>query len=615
MATSPRVAAPSANRPLQPEGTPADVYTPVNKPLVAGSPNNTKNNHRSSSDKSTRARLTQTVTEATRNFWNKLSAAASDFQKKFPQKTWCEQRARVELHLVSVNFKELDRSIAQCLDALKIIYSYRSKPRESPVSISLPFSKSPNDVDTSNHFRECEKNLVQGIESGQGVYQFVSRKAHFLPAESNEKPIISTLIAQWNSSKEKQSDLILGGRFKVVSIEPNSWPPAVREGRDYNTRDKQRTCALTVVGIDDDKNDTAKHRRIPLTQVGLKFTDKLLREHQICHARVVVKEHLEKCIPPLPGAQRQFLPMIASAANRGRGPTLIAFDYVMSQIENDTIKDEASIDTALNEIITAGRKARIASDLHAGRKPDLSGFVHSAAQLQELQTALRGELTSRRANSMLTSGRGARNRASTALNRNRFQILTNAGGGSCLFHSLEGTASKPSLTAPELVALRGRVAAVLEAQKETPEQKRRNGHEIKSEAQRQNHPIPDQDEVDNSVMANHQRNSSYFAGDMEIEQWLTLPENVGKTVVCIDTKRDCEQITIVSAQPLTRIDLREIALAKKPKDEIDKELDSQIVAAIYGTPIRRGNDGKPIIPENRIVIYRTTGHFERIIGT
>ena len=241
----------------------------------------------------------------------------------------------VNVNAVNVNYMMHDHLASQRLDALKFTLTrpvLRSGPRKTAHPRSFFFSKSPNEPEIKEHFLECEKNVVQGIESGQGVYQFVSRKAHFLPAESDEKPIIDTLLAQWKN-REPNADLILGGRFNIVSIIPSEWPPAVREGRDYALRNQHRTCELTVIDMHLDANDPKRLRSIPLTQVGLKFTDKLLREAQIADANQVMIAHLKKRQPPLPGVQRQSLPIIASAAKRGRGPTLIVFHEILARIE------------------------------------------------------------------------------------------------------------------------------------------------------------------------------------------------------------------------------------------------------------------------------------------
>ena len=255
-----------------------------------------------------------------------------------------------------------------------------------------PFARSPDEAKIDAHFLECEKSLVQGIESGKGIYQFVSRKAHFTPADSKEKPIIGALQTQWKNSRQCNTDLILGGRFKVVSIVPPERELSVKVGHGYHVDDMHLNCTLTVVDINADATNPANHRAIPLTQAGLKFTGKVLKAVQIVHASNVMTEHLEKCQPPLQGAQHQSLPLVTSAAKRGRGPTLIVFHEITSQIKAGIVTDAKSIDAALSAIITTGREARIASHVSEKSEPDLNGFVHSAHQLQELRTALIEEL-------------------------------------------------------------------------------------------------------------------------------------------------------------------------------------------------------------------------------
>lgn len=166
---------------------------------------------------------------------------------------------------------------------------------------------------------------------------------------------------------------------------------------------------------------------------------------------------------------------------------------------------------------------------------------------------------------------------------------------------------KPELTREEVDVVRDRVAKVLEGQKDTPQGMRRNALEVNTESGQ-----PGPEELSNADMAKLQRSHGYVAGAMEIEQWIALPENADKTVICMDAQMDYEAIQTFTPGKRENINLKQLALDEnKSSTEITAQLNQQIKTAVFGDNVQYRND-KPIIPENRIVLYRTAGHFARI---
>ena len=181
------------------------------------------------------------------------------------------------LHRIHANTVEIDRL------SLKVDRK-TSTETPPPVRQCYPAGQSPN-MDEAEQFLACEKMLVQGIESGLGVYQFVSPRAHFQPEKSREKPILDTLLKQLKDGKE----IILGGRYRVVNIEePHPPEPGIKE--------VHKRYLLTV-----SFGDPTVERRIPLTQVGLQLTkkdkpdtnkaEKFLNAAQILHADTLLGTH------------------------------------------------------------------------------------------------------------------------------------------------------------------------------------------------------------------------------------------------------------------------------------------------------------------------------------
>ncbi len=216
----------------------------------------------------------------------------------------------------------------------------------------------------------CEKFLVQGLDSGQGLFQFVSRKAHRTPDHSVQKTILGQLRGQWEGRSENAGPLVLAGRYEVTAL------------KELSSDKHQCRYALTAVDV----LDRTKTRTVVLTQAGLQFTDKLLRSAQIKAADDLMHAHLAQCGPASTDVasgqpESQTEPMVISHAGIGRNATLIAYREVLTRF--DVTPTDHALDIALEEVIYQGRESR-------GPR-----FMHSQAQLDELKKALKEEFARR----------------------------------------------------------------------------------------------------------------------------------------------------------------------------------------------------------------------------
>lgn len=216
----------------------------------------------------------------------------------------------------------------------------------------------------------CEKFLIQGIDSGRGLFQFVFRKTHAHSLDrtnetNGEVTIIDQLTDQLAACRQKRVPLHLGGRYEVVSIEPVA---------------AEQTYCRVMLSVQDLADPNKKIIKVPLTQAGLKFTSNLLRAKQIEEADALLTAHKACLIPDGAGTQRLLEdPLIASLSGIGRNAALICYREVrarLAAIPADKRLDVHWLDEVLIDVITTGRRDR-------GK-----GFIHSDAQILELKTAL-----------------------------------------------------------------------------------------------------------------------------------------------------------------------------------------------------------------------------------
>ncbi|EGF30937.1 hypothetical protein IMCC9480_589 [Oxalobacteraceae bacterium IMCC9480] len=207
----------------------------------------------------------------------------------------------------------------------------------------------------------CKNFVLQGVESGQGVFQFVSTKAHRFGEDSKGKTM--AVMLQEMLDKNESNPIELNGRYSLTSISQN-----------HDGSEDGRSFSLTVTD-----NDSPTHSlTIPLVQAGYKFTNKLLDARQIDRASKLLDMHQPPSVNENPLDQCD--PLILSTAGYGRNAVLMTYREICRQIEGGTVRDKAQLREALKPTIDEGREFR---------SPH---FVHSEAQLWELYKALEEKL-------------------------------------------------------------------------------------------------------------------------------------------------------------------------------------------------------------------------------
>ena len=220
-----------------------------------------------------------------------------------------------------------------------------------------------------NH--QAELFIAQGIDSGLGLFQFVSPRALRDPARSREHPLLDQLAAKWAACQSSGQSLLLADRYEV------------KELQEIPATGAQRCYALSVV----DKRDNAE-KTVRFTQAGLPFPDKVLRVAEIEQAHQMINAHV--AANKVGASSAQTDPMLVSHAGIGRNAVLTVYREMLSQIDDGL--EEHQLDHALKEVIDQGRRDR-------GPR-----FLHSEAQLNELMQALQQVFDKRRLQPALSSG-------------------------------------------------------------------------------------------------------------------------------------------------------------------------------------------------------------------
>ena len=213
--------------------------------------------------------------------------------------------------------------------------------------------------------------LLQGIASGKGIFQFVSRKAHYDVGASVETPIISLLEKAW-LDPHRTDPFLLGERYQIKSFRQVAGRQAQHLGSPV--QDSKNDYLRYQLVVTDTKAEDGAYKTIdiPITQAGLKFTGRVLEADAIGRASQLVDEHLA-CLhnKGMPADAAEKDPLIVSQAGFGRNATLITY----RNLKGRKLKGK-QLDDALNDVIMIGRKTRDPR------------FVHSEAQLSSLRDAL-----------------------------------------------------------------------------------------------------------------------------------------------------------------------------------------------------------------------------------
>lgn len=200
--------------------------------------------------------------------------------------------------------------------------------------------------------------LTHAIDSKQGVFQIIRPDDHRATMAGKSS---KSMLAKLSHIRKGE---ILGERYKVESLE-----------REYE--DDVHACYLLTVRSVTEPNALIT---VPLTQLGLKFDDKLLRTSEIENAHCYLEKHVTLNSTLNEPASSE--PVVISQAGVGRSATVIVYNALIKKIECGDIRSENALDRALEEQIATGRQ---------DRGPQ---FIHSGAQREELRAALRSRILS-----------------------------------------------------------------------------------------------------------------------------------------------------------------------------------------------------------------------------
>ncbi len=209
--------------------------------------------------------------------------------------------------------------------------------------------------------------LAQALSSKQGIFEIVSRKTHYDPDHSSAKSIIDLLKMEIAKLDASHNELTFGNR----RYEYRGFNQVAGKGCVNNEKDFLR-YELSVID-----HATGIEITVPLTQAGLKFSDKLLRPAEIRRANSLLNAHQDAVTSCGHVDQTGSPPvqLILSRAGSGRNATLISYHNICHLIENRLVTED-TLDVVLEEEIVAQRMRRG------------PGYVHSMGQLASLRTAL-----------------------------------------------------------------------------------------------------------------------------------------------------------------------------------------------------------------------------------
>ena len=225
-------------------------------------------------------------------------------------------------------------------------------------------------------FAFTEKFLVQGLDAGDGLFQFVDTKHHQiqqatqqLARRRTETTVLGQLLDHWHNAVDRQEPLVLAGRYQVRAV--------VEQACD-GTHARYLMTAI-------DLHNNHRAVTVPLTQAALTFENNVLRTDQIEQADTLLETHRASCTPLEEAAHLPHRrdPTILSKKGIGRNAALITYREVLAK--SAEANGPFDLLHALEEVVTKER-------LDRGKN-----FMHSEDQLEEVHAALRKCLEQRRA--------------------------------------------------------------------------------------------------------------------------------------------------------------------------------------------------------------------------
>lgn len=306
---------------------------------------------------------------------------------------WAEIQRDTRHNVRIKNTVEPNRSGYACVDNPHLIsVKVQSNGPSIPIhghrwQLAHDAPKSPN-LSNSTHYKnsttsagyaaaqapenDCTNLLIHGIDTGEGIFQFISPRSH-QSGRSTQGPSIIQMIDRWKAraTATPEIPLRLGDRYEVIGFDPVD---GSHDGDDHVR------YALTVRDL-----ATAKESVVPITQVGLPFTDRVLQADDIVRANQVLNTHIEahkkrhaigEQVPSPVDPLEQHGPLIVSQAGIGRNAALITFRDISSRIVQDKSVNRDNLDAILRKVILDSRQAR-------GPK-----FMHSKNQMKAVRQAL-----------------------------------------------------------------------------------------------------------------------------------------------------------------------------------------------------------------------------------
>lgn len=266
-----------------------------------------------------------------------------------------------------ISMKELGDEMRQLAAAVNeefdLLYGAVPEPDKTAPELDLsPTKLMSNLVQAPTEFAALKNLLARAIESGSGIYEFVSRLAHHSPEKSLSTPIIRRLL---DSPEYCTGKIRLDHRYEIDSIDQSG----AQEDRDH------LRVQLTVR----DRHTDAQIR-IPLTQVGLKFSDRIMRSAAIERADALLDQHLAQCAD---FAHSGKLPILVTTTGNGRNLLLQAYRDIRQGIRDDAVRDGAELDATLARLKEISQQLR-------GKN---SGFTDE--QIAEMKTLLLQEFALR----------------------------------------------------------------------------------------------------------------------------------------------------------------------------------------------------------------------------
>ena len=268
--------------------------------------------------------------------------------------------------------------------AINVVTGIDAARHTSPIHANLISFESGREAiagQSPQTFAFTEKFLVQGLDSGAGLFQFVDPKNHRIDQLTQtptqrpalrlrrgrpETTVLGQLLSRWQDSLDKQAPLVLAGRFRVTEL--------VEDACDG-------THARYLMTATDLQNEN-QTITVPLTQAALTFENNVLRVDQIEQADTMLEAHCAST--PLraeagdaanaASVPRHREPTILSKKGIGRNAALITYREVLAKIA-DT-EGSLNLLDALEQVVS---KERLDRGKH---------FLHSESQLEEVYDAL-----------------------------------------------------------------------------------------------------------------------------------------------------------------------------------------------------------------------------------